>query len=64
MDVYVYDENDKKLSVGISDYDIATGSSLYTFAEPLCIKKITIHPNGEQLKGTVILKEINAYIVK
>ena len=64
MDVYVYDENNKKLAVGVSDYDIASGSSLYTFASPMCIKKITIHPKGDQVTGTVILKEVNAYIIK
>ncbi len=62
--VYALDSAGKKHSVGISDYDIASGASLYTFSESMCIKEIIIEPKAGDDKGKVLLKEVNAYIIK
>ena len=64
MEVHVYDENDKKMSIGVSDYDITTGSSLYTFTAPMCIRKISISPKTEAGQGSITVKEVNAYLIK
>ncbi len=63
-DVYVFDENERKLSVSISDYDTETGASLYSFAKPMSIKKIVIQKNQNSAKGSITVNEINAYIIK
>ncbi|MDO5479412.1 MAG: hypothetical protein Q4G23_09660 [Clostridia bacterium] len=64
MEVHITDDNGKRLSVGVSDYDMATGSSLYSFAKPICVKEISITPKTEESKGTITVKEISAYLVK
>ena len=62
FDVYVYNQNGKRFSVGVSDYDTSTGASIYAFSQAECIKKIEIKPRGEN--GTLTIKEIGAYINK
>lgn len=63
FNVYVTDKNNRKLYVGVSDYDIASGSSVYSFSAPLDVKNIILSPKpGSQ--GTVTVKEVNAYIIK
>ncbi len=63
-DVFVYDENNRKFSISISDYDTETGASLYSFAEPMCIKKIVLQKNKDSAGGSITISEINAYINK
>lgn len=64
MEVYIRDSDGKKMSVEVSDYDISSGSSLYTFASPVCVKEIYITPETDAGKGTITVKEISAYLVK
>ena len=62
--VFVTDESDRKLSVGVSDYDIASGSSVYSFSSPMTVKNIIIEPKDKTEKGNALIKEVNAYIIK
>lgn len=62
--LYVSDAEGKRHLIGISDYDIEGGASLYTFPNSMCIKEIIIEPKDDNKKGNVILKEVNAYIIK
>ncbi|MBR6719660.1 MAG: hypothetical protein IKL74_01975 [Clostridia bacterium] len=64
MEVHIYDSEGNKLSVGVSDYDITTGASLYTFTKPICVKKISVTPKTDTGAGTITVKEISAYLVK
>lgn len=63
FNVYVTDENNRRLSVGVSDYDIESGSSVYSFSLPLTVKNIIIAPKPNS-EGTLTVKEVNAYIIK
>lgn len=62
--VFVTDESDRKLSVGVSDYDITSGSSVYSFSSPMTVKNIIIEPKDKTEKGNALIKEVNAYIIK
>lgn len=62
--VFVTDENGRKLSVGVSDYDIAKGSSVYSFSSPMTVKNIIIEPKDKTEKGNAMIKEVDAYIIK
>ena len=62
--MFVTDESDRKLSVGVSDYDIASGSSVYSFSSPMTVKNIIIEPKDKTEKGNALIKEVNAYIIK
>ncbi len=62
--VFVTDSDNRKLSVGVSDYDILTGSSVYSFSAPMTVKNIIIEPKDKTEKGNALIKEVNAYIIK
>lgn len=62
--VYVTDDKNRRLSVGVSDYDIASGSSIYSFSTPMSIKNIIICSREKNEKGSAKIKEVNAYIAK
>ena len=63
MEVYIFDTNGKKSSVNVSDYDITSGAFLYTFAEPISVKELSIAPSSQDKKGSITVKEVNAYII-
>ncbi len=62
--VYVTDAGGEKHLIGITDYDIESGASLYTLPESMCIREIIIEPKDRNDKGKIVLKEVNAYIIK
>ncbi|MDP4132885.1 MAG: hypothetical protein Q8882_02610 [Bacillota bacterium] len=61
LNFYVITEDNRKLLLGVSDFDITTGSSIYSFSEPMSIKEIVAEPE-EGTSGSVEIKEINAFI--
>lgn len=62
--VYVTDDKNRRLSVGVSDYDITSGSSIYSFSSPMSIKNIIICSKEKDEKGSAKINEVNAYVAK
>lgn len=62
--VFVTDEEGRKLSVGISDYDIQSGAAVYSFSRPMTIKNIIIEPTDRTEKGNAVIRDVNAYIIR
>lgn len=62
--VYVTDDKNRRLSVGVSDYDITSGSSIYSFSSPMSIKNIIICSKEKDEKGVAKINEVNAYVAK
>lgn len=60
--VFVTNDRGRRLSVSISDYDTATGSAIYAFSAPMNIRGVTIEAKSAASRGTMAVKEINAYI--
>lgn len=63
ISVFVTDENGRRLSVGISDYDIQSGAAVYSFAEPMTVKNIIIAPTDKSDGGSAVIRDVNAYII-
>lgn len=64
ISVFVTDEAGRRLSIGISDYDIQSGSAVYSFAEPMTVKNIIIAPTDKSEGGSAVIRDVNAYIIK